>query len=118
MNPNQIPDWDWHQSRLTPDDISDLDTLDDLRRDHPIIWAIIIGHRTTRAIADNLGMPQEIVLYELGAYRRNKGWVTDEELVRGPIWQLVVEGHIRLQRGVRLRRRANRNSAIDPLGGM
>lgn len=79
-----------------------------MRRDHPIVWAIVIGHKTTLAIANNLGMPYGIVLRELNSYRTHHLWLEIEDLGSGPLWRLRDEKLLEMQGWVRNRRRNNR----------
>lgn len=64
---------------LTFDDITHLETLDDLLTSDPILHHIITtGPTTPRAIAHKLAWPPQIVLFKLRDYKRD-GYVIDSE---------------------------------------
>lgn len=105
MNPDQIPDWEWHN--LPDEDMRILDALDDLRRDEPIVWAMVLGHRNSHRIAQSLGMPHETVLYELRRYKRREITI-DEQLDSGIVWRLLDDHHLELRRWVAALRKKDR----------
>lgn len=97
---HQIPDWDWHQNSLTELDADQLHALDLLRIHEPILWALCVGHPTSRRIARNLGMPHHIVLYELRQYKKSDK-VYDEEHPSGIQWKLLTWDLLELKNFVR-----------------
>lgn len=104
----QLPNWDWHN--LSPDAHEFQEHLDDLRTFHPIIWAMITGHRASLAIANSLAMPHSIVLYELRRYKNDRDWVVDEQRPEGIVWKLVDDEYKALYAIVRALKKENQRS--------
>ncbi len=80
----------WPDDRsLTDAQVDNLHTMDRLRTDRPVIWAMVMGKRTSQSIARYLGYPQDWVLLILRGYKK-AGEVTDYETVgQGMVWNFM-----------------------------
>lgn len=88
-----MPEYPWltREEELTHGPM--LDWLDELRREDPILWLVLVGGRPTtpRAIACKLGWPHDIVLRELRKLKR-EGYVIDAENNiegRAMVWEVT-----------------------------
>lgn len=97
-------DYHYHYKQPAPE----LERLDDLRADYPVIWALCVGHRTSKAIAHALGVPRPLVLTELRQLKRG-GWVHDEQAPSSVVWKLERADHLELYEWVRAMRRAEKH---------
>jgi len=100
-----IPDWQWHN--FEPEEVRMLDSLDGLRADHPILWAMVTGLESSAGIAKFLGMPYEAVLYELREYKR-KGEAIDIQRPTGIVWKIESSHYRHLAEFVKSIRSHNR----------
>lgn len=108
-----IPNWQWHNTgdRVTRE------LLDDYRSDHPILWALCVGHRTARAIANALAMPYDIVLYELRQYKNRDGLIEDAESARAVVWGIIDDDLAELRAFARAQIKTNNKAVSDDNAG-
>lgn len=80
---------DWHDDfDLDATTADNINTLDDLRRHNPILWALTRGLTTSRSIAGWICRPHTSVLTELRLYKA-RGWVYDSEGRRSVEWRFT-----------------------------
>lgn len=69
-------------------DAERLNELDELRENDLVLWALVWGRRTSRAISDHIARPHKQVLWELRQYKAD-GIVADYEGRVSVEWRLV-----------------------------
>lgn len=108
-----IPSWHWHNTGHT----HTRELLDDYRTDHPILWALCVGHRTARAIANALAMPYDVVLYELRQYKNRDGLIEDFESQRAVVWRIIDEDMVELKAFALAQIKTNNKAVKDDNAG-
>jgi hypothetical protein len=81
---------DWaDEVDVTIEQADHLNDLQKLRETDPILWALMLGLRTSRSIARHITQPHYYVLRYLRACKMETGHVTDREGRRSVEWVLT-----------------------------
>jgi hypothetical protein len=97
---------DWYHDRdLTTEQADYLYGLEDLRRDNPIVWALIQGLHTSQSIAKLINWPHDWTLIKLRELK-SEGLVWDSEGKASVLWHFHPdeEEHLDYQRWVAAQR--------------
>lgn len=78
---------DWFVAEgVSEEDAHMLTGLDLLRTQEPVLWALILGLRTSETIAKHIGWPHHWVLGTLRQYKE-RGLVSDHEGRSSVVWE-------------------------------